>query len=126
MTGLLDRILDYLATKTETPSEVFAGTRGAGLNNGDCRGVYDKWSNTVRIVFYGNKSSNGTAGEVLFTIPAAYRKTGNPGGGSILGIISGGTIQVATGWAYIDSSGQIKQNGTNYMRSIYGFIEYSL
>lgn len=125
-TGLLDQSMNYLADKTNAPIETFSGTRGSGLTSGDCRGVYDKWTNTVRINFYGLKSSNGAALETLFTIPTKYRRSDNPGGGAVIGAMNGGTVWTSAGWVYIDSSGQIKQGATNYLRAICGFIEYSL
>lgn len=124
--GVTNEAMNYLADKTSTPIETFTGTRGAGLTSGDCHGVYDKWTNTVRINFYGLKTSNGATNETLFTIPAGYRPSDNPGGGAVIGVMSGGTVQTSCGWAYINSSGQIRQGATNYLRSICGTIEYSL
>ena len=122
----LNDAMNYLGEKTGTPTETFVGTRGSGLTSGDCRGIYDKWTNTVRINFYGLKSSNGAANETLFTIPAEYSPSDNPGGGAVIGVMSGSTVQTSCGWAFINSSGQIKQGATNSLRAICGFIEYKL
>lgn len=124
--SILNEAMDYLGDKTGTPIETFTGTRGAGLNSGECFGTYDKWSKTVRINFYGTKSTNGTTSEVLFTIPAEYRPANNLNGCAIIGSLSGGTIQTTAGPMYLETSGNVRQGATNYMRAICGVIEYSL
>lgn len=124
--GVINEAINYLADKTNTPIETFTGTRGSGLTAGECHGTYDKWTKTVRLYLYGTKSSNGTTSEVLFTIPSGYRPSSNITGGAIVGSLSGGTIQTTAGSLYVNSNGQIKQGATNYLRSIFGTIEYSL
>lgn len=124
--GILNDAMDYLGDKTGTPIVSFTGTRGAGLTAGDCYGIYDKWTNTVRLYIVGSKSTNGSTGEILFTIPSSYRPSSSVSGGAIFGAMVSGTIQTTAGSVTINTSGQITQGATGYLRAIYSVIEYSL
>ena len=92
----------------------------SGFSSSSFGGRYDPSTRTVRIRFNFAASANILTSDVLFTIPEAYRPSGTVYGSAFYQT-SGG---MSAYQCVLNSSGEIKQNLGNTIRSGFGYIEY--
>lgn len=108
-----------------SPVETFTGTVASGLS-GRCSGIYDKFTNTVRINFLASKTSNIAIGDLLITIPAEYRPSATVNGSAMIEALFSDDYRTHAYQVTLNSSGQIKQAYSGYARSVFGVFEYVL
>ena len=103
-------------------AETFTGTRSNAISRGDCYGIYDKASDTVRINFYFYNTSSIPSSYILFTIPQKYRPKATKYGTAMY-VTTGGTSAYQ---CYIATNGSIYQNLGSTILQGHGTIEYIL
>ena len=86
------------------------------------RGVYDKTTNTVRLVVRGGSSTNVSSDTSLGNVPSKYRPSSNVYGDAICAT-SASTVGANL---LVETNGKVTQTATNTMRAIFGYIEYTL
>ena len=126
MTGLIDKIMDYLANKFASPVEEVTFTRSSSISTGAAYGLYDKFTDTMRINFRASNNSNISTSAVLFKIDDAFRgyRPSEAKSGSCMEMNSSSVAGI--GPCTINSNGEIKQGASNAARYIIGVIEYKV
>ena len=103
--------------------ETFTGTLSSSMTSGNCLGVYDKASGSVRLYVSFAAGSAFSVDTTIFTVPAAYKPSSNYSGSLLFqnsaDVIGAGTLRIT-------SDGIVQQRGGSTVQKGFGVIEYPL
>ena len=103
--------------------EIFECTRNSDIDAGECFGFFDKSSGLVTLNLWYRDAEDIAVSTDIFTIPTDYIPTDNARGVGV--VITSGTVPVITGYTIL-SSGGVRQNGSNVVRSGMATVTYKL